>query len=91
MMSTSFQILAHCLLTIVVIIGIKCTFKKRVNLNLPLCIAKHHTMKSYRGMEVHFHAFLTSAQDGGDWTTLRPGGFTPRENDPRHPLDRILN
>jgi len=79
MMSTSFQILAHCLLTIVVIIGIKCTFKKRVNLNLPLCIAKHHTMKSYRGMEVHFHAFLTSARNGDKYSFNTPGALHPRK------------
>jgi len=30
-------------------------------------------------VEVQFDAFLTSALDGGEWLTSRPGRFTPRE------------
>jgi hypothetical protein len=31
---------------------------------------------------VYLHAFLTSALDGGEWSVLRPGRFTPRERAP---------
>jgi hypothetical protein len=31
------------------------------------------------GVKVQFHAFLTSALDGGEWSASLPGRFTPRE------------
>jgi hypothetical protein len=42
-----------------------------------LCLAKHHTMKTYWGVEVWMHAFLTLALDGGEWLASRSGRFTP--------------
>jgi len=30
-------------------------------------------------VDVEFHIFLTSALDGGEWSTSRPGRFIPRE------------
>jgi len=33
-------------------------------------------------VEVYFQAFLTSAIDGGEWSTSRPGRYTPRERAP---------
>jgi len=39
-------------------------------------------MKTYRGVEVQLHAFLTSALDGGEWSVSRPGRFTPRKRAP---------
>jgi hypothetical protein len=33
---------------------------------MPLCLTKHHAMKSYWGVEIQFHAFLISALDGGE-------------------------
>jgi hypothetical protein len=36
-------------------------------------------MKTYWRVEVELHAFLTSALDGGEWSTSRPGRRTPRE------------
>jgi hypothetical protein len=33
-------------------------------------------------MEVYLHAFLTSAVDGGEWSTSRPGRFSHRERVP---------
>ena len=38
----------------------------------PVC-----AMKSHRGAEAQRHSFLTSAPDGGEWFTSRPGRFTP--------------
>jgi hypothetical protein len=38
---------------------------------------------------VQLQAFLTSALDRGEWSTLRPGRFTPGK-DPRYPLNRRL-
>jgi hypothetical protein len=42
-------------------------------------------MKKYWGVKVYLHAFLTSALDGGEWSALRPGRFTPRERAPGTP------
>jgi hypothetical protein len=36
-------------------------------------------MKEHWGVEVHFHAFLTSALDGGEWSASRADRFTPRK------------
>jgi hypothetical protein len=47
-----------------------------------LCLAKHHAMKTYWGVEVQLHAFLAWALDGSEWSTSRPGRFTPRERAP---------
>jgi hypothetical protein len=40
----------------------------KVNVKLSLCLTKHRAMKTYLGVEVELHAFLTSALDGGEWT-----------------------
>jgi hypothetical protein len=34
--------------------------------------------------------YLASALDGGEWSTSRPGRFTPRERTPGTPFDRRL-
>jgi hypothetical protein len=39
-------------------------------------------MKTYWGVELWLHAFLTSALDGGEWSASRPGRFTTRERAP---------
>jgi hypothetical protein len=36
-------------------------------------------MKTYWGVEVKLHAFLTSVLDGGELSASRPCRFTPRE------------
>jgi hypothetical protein len=46
---------------------------------LSLHLTKHHTMKTYCGVEVQIHAFLTSALDGGEWSASQPGHFNRRE------------
>jgi hypothetical protein len=45
-------------------------------------LTEHRAMKAYWGVEVQVHAFLTSALDGGEWSTSRPRRFTPRERAP---------
>jgi hypothetical protein len=39
---------------------------------------KHHAKKMYGGVEVTFHAFLTSAVDGGEWLVTSYGRSPPR-------------
>jgi hypothetical protein len=51
---------------------VKCTGKSKV-------VPEHHAMKTYWGVEVWHHTFLTSKLDGGEWSASRPGRFSPRE------------
>jgi hypothetical protein len=39
-------------------------------------------MKTYGGVDVYIHIFLTSALAGGEWLDSRPGRFTPGERAP---------
>jgi hypothetical protein len=39
-------------------------------------------MKTYGGVDVYIHVFLTSELVGGEWSASRPGRFTPRERAP---------
>jgi hypothetical protein len=39
-------------------------------------------MKTYWGAEVSFHAFLTSALGGGEWSASYSGHITPMEKAP---------
>jgi hypothetical protein len=36
-------------------------------------------MKTYGGVDVEIHIFLTSALNGGEWSATSPGRFTPGE------------
>jgi len=38
-----------------------------IKVNLSLCLIKHHVMKTYWGVEVQLHAFLTTALGGVEW------------------------
>jgi hypothetical protein len=53
-----------------------------LNVKLSLYWTKYHDMKTYEAVEVQLHVFLTSALDGGEWSTSRPGCFTAGEIDP---------
>jgi hypothetical protein len=46
-------------------------------------------MKAYGGVHIYTQVFLISALVGGEWSTSRPGRFTPGES-PRYLLDRRL-
>jgi hypothetical protein len=39
-------------------------------------------MKTYEGVEIQIHVFLTSVLVGSEWSASRPGRFTPRERAP---------
>jgi hypothetical protein len=45
-------------------------------------LTKHHAMKTFWGVEVYLHTFLTLTLDGGEWSASRPGGFTSTERVP---------
>jgi hypothetical protein len=47
-------------------------------------------MKTYEGVGVQTHVFLTSALVGDEWSASRLGRFTPGK-EPRYPLDRRLS
>jgi hypothetical protein len=46
---------------------------------LSLFLTKHHAMKTYWGVEVYLHAFLTWALRGGKWSASRLGRFNHEE------------
>jgi len=47
-----------------------------------LC-SDYHTMKTYGGTDVELHPFLTSAPDGGEWSTSRADRLTDYKRAPR--------
>jgi hypothetical protein len=47
-------------------------------------------MKTYGGVDVNIHVFLTSALFGSEWPASRRGRFTPRGNRHGYPLNRRL-
>jgi hypothetical protein len=47
-------------------------------------------MKTYGGVDIYIHVFLTSAVVGGEWSASRLGLFTAKGNSPRYPLYRRL-
>jgi hypothetical protein len=51
---------------------------------------KHYAMKTYPGMNVQIHVFLSSALVRGEWSASRSCRFTQGETAPQHPLDRRL-
>jgi hypothetical protein len=55
---------------------------QKVKVKLSLCLTKHHAIKAYWEWRYSSTHSLTSALDGGEWSTSRPGRFTPREKAP---------
>jgi len=54
---------------------------------LSLCLIKHHNTKSYGGVEIQLHAFLTSTPDEGQ---LHAPAISFRRKSPQSPFDRRL-
>jgi hypothetical protein len=54
-------------------------FKYKVKVKLPLCLTKHHAMKTYWGSGGIAPHILDLGIRLGEWLALRPGRFTPRE------------
>jgi hypothetical protein len=46
-----------------------------ITLNSKDGVVSVHAMKAYRGVEVHCHAFLTSALKGGELSSCPPSGW----------------
>jgi hypothetical protein len=46
-------------------------------------------MKTYWGVEIRLHAFLTSVLDGGEWRTLRSAAL-PQGKGPWYPLYKTM-
>lgn len=46
---------------------------------MPFCWIKHHIIKLYGRVEVQLQVFLTSASDGGEWSSSHHGCFNPRD------------
>jgi hypothetical protein len=44
-----------------------------------LSLIKHYAMKTYGGVDVQSHVFLTSILGLGKWPASRPSRFTPAE------------
>jgi hypothetical protein len=38
-----------------------------VKVKILVCLIKHHAMKTYEGVEIWIHEFLSSALDGREW------------------------
>jgi len=49
---------------------------------MKLYLTENHSMKTFVGVEVYVHAFLTSKLDGGEWSPSRTGRFTAEEKVP---------
>jgi hypothetical protein len=47
-------------------------------------------MKTYWGVEIKLHAFLTLGLDGNEWSASRPVLFISGVQSPQYPLDRRL-
>jgi hypothetical protein len=46
---------------------------------LPMCLTKHYTMKTYGGVDVYIHVFLTSVLVGDEWSASCSCSFIPGE------------
>jgi hypothetical protein len=64
-------------------------FKENIEVYLSLCLINYHPVKTYEGVEVEFHPFLTSAIDGSEWLASHSGRLSPVK-EPRCPLDSRL-
>jgi len=53
-----------------------------VQVKLFLWLTTHHSMKTYGGVDMYLHVFLTSVVDGGEWSASRSSHFTPGEEIP---------
>jgi len=49
---------------------------------MPLCLTKHHAMKTYWVVDEQLRAFSTSALNGGKWSASCPGRSVPGEEAP---------
>jgi len=54
--------------------------KVKLKVNLPLCLTKHHPMKTCWGVEIYLHVFLISELDGDEWSDSFSGPFNTEEN-----------
>jgi hypothetical protein len=60
----------------------RCYHVGMVKVKLSLCLTKHHHEGVLGEWRYNSTNSLTSALDGGEWSSLRPGSFTPWERAP---------
>jgi hypothetical protein len=53
-----------------------------VEVKVPLCLTKHHAIKTHWWSGGISQLTLTSALDGGEWSASRPGRFISSERAP---------
>jgi hypothetical protein len=54
------------------------TPNSEVRIKLSLCLTKNYAMETYGGVEIQFHAFITSETDGGEWSAeWQEAGWAP--------------
>jgi hypothetical protein len=68
------------------VLGSELLYKKKRLRWSRVHIIKHYAMKTYRGVKVQLHTFLTSALVRGQWSALSPGRFSSGK-EPRCPLN----
>jgi hypothetical protein len=44
-----------------------------------LCLIKNHSTKTYVGVEIDLHTFLSTVLDGDEWSASRFARLTPRK------------
>jgi hypothetical protein len=64
-------VITHFFTVYILIFYLRVSLCTTVRVKVSVSFIEHHTMKTYEGVEVQLHAFLTLAVVGGDWSVSR--------------------